>query len=83
MKIGALQPQLQSILQGLQIAEASKPIIFGDVVGILMVCDRKDASSPIATRDQVLNTLGRQRLETLAQRFLSELRRSAYVDMRV
>lgn len=83
VKIGALQPQLQSILQGLQIAEASKPIIFGDVVGILMVCDRKDASSPIATRDQVLNTLGRQRLETLAQRFLSELRRSAYVDMRV
>jgi len=83
VKMGTLQPQLQSLLQEMKIAEPSKPIIFGDVVGIFMVCDRKEPVSPIPTREQVLNTLERQRLETLAQRFLSELRRSAYVDMRV
>src|SRR5579864_3637741 len=83
VKIGALPPQLRSLFEGLKVAEPSKPVLFGDVVGILMVCERKEPPSPIPTREQVLDTLQRQRLETLAQRYLSDLRRLAYVDMRV
>ena len=83
VKVGSLPPQVQTLLAGLKVAEASKPVNFGDVIGIVMVCDRQAAPSPILTREQVTETLQHQRLDTLAQRYLRDLRRAAYVDMRV
>jgi peptidyl-prolyl cis-trans isomerase SurA len=83
VKVGSLPAQVQSLLAGLKVAEASKPVNFGDVIGVVMVCDRQAPPSPILTREQVAESLQRQRLETLAQRYLRDLRRAAYVDMRV
>jgi peptidyl-prolyl cis-trans isomerase SurA len=83
VKVGSLPPQVQTLLAGLKVAEASKPVNFGDVIGIVMVCDRQAPPSPVLTREQVTETLSRQRLDTLAQRYLRDLRRAAYVDMRV
>jgi peptidyl-prolyl cis-trans isomerase SurA len=83
VKIGSLPPQVQTLLQSLKIGEPSKPVNFGDVFGVIMVCDRQEAPSPVLTREQVADTLQHQRLATLAQRYLRDLRRAAYVDMRV
>jgi len=83
IKISTLPRELQPIIIPLKIAEASKPLILADGVGVLMVCERNDAPSPIPTRDQVRDNILRQRLETLARRYLSDLRRTANVDLRV
>ncbi|HMK67108.1 MAG TPA: peptidylprolyl isomerase [Stellaceae bacterium] len=83
IKISSLPRELQPIIIPLKIAEASKPLILADGVGVLMVCERNDAPSPIPTRDQVRDNILRQRLETLARRYLSDLRRTANVDLRV
>ena len=82
-KIGTLQPELQTIINGLQPGQASKPINFRDGSAVFMLCERKEPPSQIPTREQLVDTLTRQRLDTLARRYLRDLRRSAYVDMRV
>ncbi|HTS93124.1 MAG TPA: peptidylprolyl isomerase [Stellaceae bacterium] len=83
VRINTLPRELQPIIIPLKIAEASKPLILADGIGVLMVCERNDAPSPVPTRDQVRDNILRQRLETLARRYLSDLRRTANVDLRV
>jgi peptidyl-prolyl cis-trans isomerase SurA len=54
-------------------------------VGIIMVCSKTDAASKpaVETRDDVYQTLMRERLDALARRYMRDLRRNAYVDVRV
>lgn len=83
VKIGTLPQDFQNLLASLQPGQASKPLNFRDGAGVIMLCERKEASSPIPTRDQLVDNLTRARLDTLARRYLRDLRRSAYVDLRV
>ncbi len=48
-----------------------------------MVCKKTEPKPTVATRDSVFETLMRERLDTLARRYMRDLRRSAYVDVRV
>ena len=82
-KIGSLPQEFQTLIASLQPDQASKPLRFRDGAGVVMLCERKEAPSPIPTRDQLVDTLTRQRLDTLARRYLRDLRRTAYVDLRV
>jgi peptidyl-prolyl cis-trans isomerase SurA len=47
-----------------------------------MVCQRTDPPSPIPNTDQVYDQIMRQRMDQMARRYLRDLRRSAYVDVR-
>jgi peptidyl-prolyl cis-trans isomerase SurA len=83
VKIGSLGQAFEKLFASLQLGQASKPLNIGNGAAVIMFCERKEASSPIPTREQLVNNLQRQRLDTLARRYLRDLRRSAYVDMRV
>ena len=83
VKIGGLPAEFQKLLGTLQPGQASKPLPFRDGAGVIMLCERKEAPSPIPTREQLVDNLTRQRLDTLARRYLRDLRRTAYVDLRV
>ncbi len=48
VKIGTLPAELRPTIEALKVAEASKPLVLKDGVGVLMVCERKDPPSPIA-----------------------------------
>ena len=48
-----------------------------------MVCKKTEPKPTVTTRDEVFESLMRERLDTLARRYLRDLRRSAYVDVRV
>ena len=74
---------MQAVIAPLQVGQASKPINGTDGVGVIMLCERKEPPSQIPTRDQLGNNLARARLDTLARRYLRDLRRNAFVDMRV
>jgi peptidyl-prolyl cis-trans isomerase SurA len=82
IKAGELSPEIRQAVLPLGIAEASKPLKLPNGVGVVMVCQRKDPPGGLPTRDEVTDSLGRQRLDTLARRYLRDLRRSAYVDIR-
>jgi hypothetical protein len=50
-----------------------------------MMCEKAAPPGPptVASRDDIAETLMRQRLETLARRYMRDLRRTAFVDVRV
>jgi peptidyl-prolyl cis-trans isomerase SurA len=83
VKIGGLDPKFQELLGSLGIGHASKPLNIGSGAAVIMVCSRKQPPSQVPTREQMVDNLQRQRLDTLARRYLRDLRRVAYVDMRV
>jgi peptidyl-prolyl cis-trans isomerase SurA len=83
VRVGDLPVELRKTVLGLQIAEASPPVPLRGGVGVLMVCDRQNAANAVPTREEMADTLARERFESLAQRYLRDLRRAAFVDMRV
>jgi len=52
---------------------------------VIMVCEKTAANNKptVPSRDDVAETLTRQRLDTLARRYMRDLRRTAFVDVRV
>jgi peptidyl-prolyl cis-trans isomerase SurA len=83
LRVGDLPADLRKTVLGLQIAEASPPVPLRGGLGVLMVCQRENAAGAAPSRDQTADDLARERYEALAQRYLRDLRRSAFVDMRV
>ncbi len=82
IKAADLPAPLRQAVLGLGVAEASKPLPVPGGMGILMVCQRKDPPGGLPSRDEMAEQLGRARLDALARRYLRDLRRGAYVDIR-
>ncbi|HXQ52804.1 MAG TPA: peptidylprolyl isomerase [Stellaceae bacterium] len=72
--------QVQQIL-ALKVAETSKPMVMPGGIGVVMVCQRQDPPG-LPSRDQLSETLAHERLDALARRYMRDLRRGAYVDIR-
>jgi peptidyl-prolyl cis-trans isomerase SurA len=82
VRAGELPATLQKPVLALGIAEASKPLPMPGGVGVVMVCQRKDPTGGLPTRDELSESLAHERLDALARRYLRDLRRGAYVDIR-
>ena len=82
LRAADISPQLRNLVTRLAIGQASEPIVQKNGVGVIMVCAKSNSGSA-ATRDAVGETLLRQRLDTVARRYMRDLRRNAYVDVRV
>jgi len=82
VKAGELPPEERAEALALKVGEPSKPTRIHGGVSVLMVCDRTDPPSPVPSTDQVYDQLLHQRLDQMARRYLRDLRRSAYVDIR-
>jgi peptidyl-prolyl cis-trans isomerase SurA len=80
-----ISPQMRSIVSGLDIGQVSQPIVQKNGVGVIMICGKSNvaAGGGGTSRDEVAESLLRQRLDTVARRYLRDLRRNAYVDVRV
>jgi peptidyl-prolyl cis-trans isomerase SurA len=84
MKIRDLPPQLQDVMLGLQIGQATPP--FGslrDGIRALILCGRDDpapASGP--SFEQIQSQIEQERVNRRAQRYLRDLRRDAVIEYR-
>lgn len=81
-RAGDLPSDLRPIIMALQIAQPSKPLPLRGGVGVVMVCERKEPPSSMPTRNEVMESLARERLDALARRYMRDLHRSAFVDIR-
>lgn len=80
MNVDELAPVLQPSAINQPIGLPTQPIRTNQGIGIYVVCSRQAGGlSRVAVGDR----LGRQRLETLARGYLSDLRRTAVVDLRM
>jgi peptidyl-prolyl cis-trans isomerase SurA len=83
LRISQIAPAVRSIVAGLEVGQASQPIVQKNGVGVIMVCEKATPNSTMPSRDEVADQLARQRAENLARRYLRDLRRTAFVDVRV
>ncbi len=81
IKASDLPSDLREKILALKIAEASKPLPLQGGIGVIMVCQRQDPPG-LPSRDEIGDSIGHERLDTLARRYMSDLRRGAYIDIR-
>ncbi len=80
-KLNDLNQQLRQVAASLPIGQASAPIRNADGFQVLMICDRQEELGP--DREEIRRTLRRERADMLSRRYLRDLRRTAFVDLRV
>ncbi|HIJ42439.1 MAG TPA: peptidyl-prolyl cis-trans isomerase [Rhodospirillaceae bacterium] len=82
VKIDSLPIELRTEVQDLAVDKASRPIRTNDGFIVLMVCEREKDSTDVQRR-KVEQLLLDQRRSILARRYLRDLHRAAFVDVRL
>jgi len=83
IRIQELPSAVRNEIQSLGPGEISNPIDTGTTVVLVGVCARQDAAINLPTREQVEERLLRQKVDLLARRVLRDLRREAFIDVRI
>ncbi len=76
-----LNAQLRGIASTITVGQVSEPLRQPGGIQLLMVCERQENAGP--NRGDIRETLLRERVGMLARRYLRDLRRAAFVDLRV
>ncbi len=83
IRASTLSQGVRHITLDLTVGQVSRPFPVQGGVGVVMLCDRKDAApEKPPSFDEVRYSIERQHLDILARRYLRDLRRNAYVDIR-
>lgn len=89
LSIGDLPPQLGQAVLSLPVGEVSQPLRGAAGIHLLMVCERRDpeglgaAQEDPGTREDIAQRLENERIERLARRYLRDLRKQAFVEVRL
>ncbi|MCZ6840123.1 MAG: peptidylprolyl isomerase [Alphaproteobacteria bacterium] len=84
VRIGDLPAALRSAVIGLEIGKISQPTRTEAGIHLLMVCERiEPPGSRMPSREEVHARLMENKLESLSRRYLRNLRREAFVDIRI
>ena len=83
MRVGDLPQKLREAVIDLEVGQISEPIVTDQSVLLLMACQRDEADSVMPDRDEIAESISRQRLDLLARDYLRDLRQSAFLDVRV
>ncbi len=87
VKTSALASQQRMLIRGLPLLKASQPMRTAEGVMVLMVCRRDEPKvpdmSPAAQRERIGNRLFNERLSIMARQYLRDLRRAAFVEVRL
>ncbi|MGD9614259.1 MAG: peptidylprolyl isomerase [Alphaproteobacteria bacterium] len=78
-----ISPEMRRLIDGLPTGQVSPPIVQKNGVGVIMVCGKSTSGGDGSTREEIAESLIRQRLDTVSRRYLRDLRRNSYVDVRV
>ncbi|MFC1673763.1 peptidylprolyl isomerase [Pseudomonadota bacterium] len=84
VKLSTLPPNMQGALAPLGVGQMTPPMPSADGLATLMVCAREN--EPVdqeKIRNEIADKLSKQRLSVTAQRRLRDLRRDAFVDIRL
>ena len=83
VRLGDMPDNLQAALAALQAGETSQPVRTPRAVLIVTICNRDDAGAALPSREDILNRIGTERMELLARRYMRDLRREAFIDIRL
>lgn len=83
VQLNQLDKTLQDLVAPLAVGEPSQPTRARSGVAVLMVCDRKEVAVDDQLREQIRSKLLNERLDAEARRMLRDLKREAFVDIRI
>lgn len=79
--LSELPPAVKVIAENLQVGDISTPFASNEGIRLYMLCDRKDSDGRL-DRDRVQALIYQQKMELEAQKYLRDLRRQVYTDVR-
>jgi peptidyl-prolyl cis-trans isomerase SurA len=82
-EVNQLPPEIRKVVLPLEAGQKSAPFRSGNGVIVLMVCDRQGEDVSLRQREMIRRALEEERLGAAAQRYLRDLRRAAFVDIRL
>lgn len=80
--LSGLPPAMKAAIDGLQPGQVSAPMESSDGVRLFMLCERKEQSDADAEKDRTKNRIYQQKIELEAQKYLRNLRRSTFIEIR-
>ena len=83
LSLGDMTLDLRQAVGELKAMELSKLLPFDRGFRVLLVCQRDEAEVNLPSRTELRQDIGNRRLELQARRYLRDLRRSAFVDLRI
>lgn len=82
-QLGSLPEPLQKILQPLAVNQASEPLLTEDGALLMMVCEKESAADQKFTTEDARDVISERKLSLLSRRELRDLRRHAFIEMRM
>jgi len=83
IRVADLARPLQATVMSLDTNQISAPLRTPQGVVMIMVCDRESEEVELPGRDDIRGRLQLEKLDLLARRYLRDLRRAAFVDVRI
>jgi peptidyl-prolyl cis-trans isomerase SurA len=83
LRLGDLPAAFRQTVSNLPVGEVSAPLQGPAGIHLLMVCNRRGLQGETPQRDQIAERLQRERVERLARRYLRDLRKEAFVEVRL
>jgi len=83
VRIADLPDALRPIASDLELSRPSEPVRVETGIGVFMVCTREQPEAGLPTREDIALSIRNERLDVLARGYLRDLRRAAFVDVRV
>ena len=83
LRLGDLPPEFRAAVSSLPVEQVSAPVQGPSGIHLLMVCDRREPEGATPEREQIAERLERERVERLARRYLRDLRKEAFVEVRL
>lgn len=83
IKLSAMSPETRGLVETLPVNTPSQALQAKDAFIVMMVCKREVPTADAEQRQRVLNMLIDERLQLGARQYIRDLRRAAFVDVRV
>jgi len=81
-RIGDMPEEIRDTINDLKAGEQSDVIELSSGIAIFMLCRRAESGDSLPTASRIAEALQRQRAERRADRYLRDLRRLAFIDIR-
>ena len=82
VRLGSLPPAVARIIAPMGDGQITPPMDAAGGLQMLMVCQRSGVA-PLPTAEEIRRRIENERLDMLTQRYLRNLRRAAFVDVRM
>lgn len=82
LKFGDLPSDMRGVLEHLNVGDVSDPLITDTDVKLVMMCERIEAPTALPPADEIKRKLYAEKLELEAEKYLRNLRRDAFIDIK-